>query len=77
MDVVTAFLNLYLAEEVYMTALDGLEWLGISVGIIFRLRKALYGLKQLSREWYSDIDKSLTEILGFRRLEYDYALYIK
>ena len=54
MDVITAFLNPPVTEELYMEPPEGVEWLGsVSAGSsdlaltgkVCRLRKALYGLK--------------------------------
>lgn len=82
MDVVTAFLNPELQDEVYMelpegySLPDGHTLPRTSGGkLICRLRKCLYGLKQAPRAWYSDIDAYLSSI-GFTRSEEDYNLYI-
>lgn len=48
MEVVTAFLNPEIDEEVYMEIPEGIDWLKPSVNgtcLICKLRKALYGLK--------------------------------
>jgi len=64
MDVVTAFLNPPVMEELYMEAPEGAEWLASSPAVlsdlsivdkVCKLRKALYGLKQAPRLWYYDI----------------------
>jgi hypothetical protein len=56
MDVVTAFLNPALLEEVYMELPEGYTFPHTSRGrLICRLRKCLYGLKQAPRAWYTDI----------------------
>src|SRR5450432_878347 len=82
MDVITAFLNPALQEEVYMELPEGYtipegHTIPCSSGgkTICRLRKCLYGLKQAPRAWYSDIDAYLSSI-GFTRSEEDYNLYI-
>ena len=80
MDVVTAFLNPLLQEEVYMELPEGYaltkDCPRTSGGrIVCRLRKCLYGLKQAPRAWYTDIDAYLTS-LGFTRSNEDYNLYI-
>jgi len=68
MDVITAFLNPPVTEELYMEPPEGVEWLGsVSAGSsdlaltgkVCRLRKALYGLKQAPRLWYHDIHSFL------------------
>lgn len=48
MDVVTAFLNGELSEEIYIHAPEGYT----EQGKILRLKKAIYGLKQAPRVWY-------------------------
>jgi len=66
MDVVTAFVNPPVTEELYMEAPEGVEWLSPTCSEPFalqkqvcKLRKALYGLKQAPRLWYQDIDMFL------------------
>lgn len=54
-DVVTAFLNPRLNEEVYMELPEDYE----VHGKVCQLNKASYGLKQAPREWYSDINAYL------------------
>jgi len=80
MDVITAFLNPLLQEEVYMELPEGYalpkDCPCTSGGrIVCRLRKCLYGLKQAPRAWYTDIDAHLSS-LGFTRSKEDYNLYI-
>ena len=82
MDVVTAFLNPQLQEEVFMELPEGYPvpdshiFPRTSGGrLICRLRKCLYGLKQAPRAWYTDIDIYLNSI-GFTRSNKDYNLYI-
>jgi hypothetical protein len=82
MDVITAFLNPLLQEEVYMELPEGYALpkdcpIPRSSGgrIVCRLRKCLYGLKQAPRAWYTDIDAHLSS-LGFTRSTEDYNLYI-
>ena len=76
MDVVTAFLNPLLQEEVYMELPEGYTLPCTSGGkLICRLQKCLYRLKQALRAWYSDIDAYLSSI-GFTCSEEDYNLYI-
>ena len=76
MDVVTAFLNPLLHEEVYIELPKGYTVPRTSGGrVICRLRKCLYSLKQAPQAWYTNIDAHLCS-LGFIRLEEDYNLYI-
>ena len=66
MDVVTAFLNPPVTDELYMAIPEGVEWLDPALAEeitlhdrVCKLRKALYGLKQAPRLWYQDIDEFL------------------
>lgn len=73
MDVVTAFLNGLLKEEIYMHqppafAVPGKE------DMVCRLRRSLYGLKQSPREWYLEIDSYLRQS-GWIHSEADPNLY--
>jgi hypothetical protein len=82
MDVVTAFLNLLLQEEVYIELPKGYILPDGSLPrtsggkVICRLQKCLYGLKQAPQAWYTDINVYLTDTLGFTCSEEDYNLYI-
>ena len=74
MDVITAFLNPVLQEEVYMELPEGASASG---GKLYcRLKKCLYGLKQAPRAWYEDIDAFLLGTLGLTRSKEDPNLYI-
>jgi Reverse transcriptase (RNA-dependent DNA polymerase) len=60
MDVVTAFLNPLLQEEVYMEQPEGFAFLSANWGkLICQLRKSLYSLKQVPLAWYKDVDAYL------------------
>jgi hypothetical protein len=79
MDVVTAFLNPKIEEEVFMDLPEGLDWLDRETfkqlkGGVCRLRKALYGLKQAPRLWFKDIDAFLRSI-GFTPDDMEENLY--
>jgi hypothetical protein len=77
MDVVTAFLNPILQEEVYMEQPEGYTVLSASGGkLVCRLRKSLYGLKQAPRVWYNDIDTYFTGTLGLTRSQEDQNVYL-
>ncbi|GKF42230.1 retrovirus-related pol polyprotein from transposon TNT 1-94, partial [Tanacetum coccineum] len=51
MDVKTAFLNVNMREEVYVSQPDGFVDLD-NPNHVYKLKKALYGLKQAPRAWY-------------------------
>ncbi|KRY26489.1 Copia protein, partial [Trichinella britovi] len=65
MDVVTAFLNLNLNEEIYMELPTGVD---DENNKYCRLRKSIYGLKQASRAWYGMLDDTL-QSFGLNRLK--------
>ena len=75
MDVVTAFLQSNLTEEVYMAQPEGFvskehpDW-------VCKLKKAIYGLKQSAREWYGTSDEHLIS-QGFKRNDADQCVYVK
>ena len=79
MDVVTAFLNPPVDEEIYMKPPEGIEWLEKSWStknpMVCKLNKSLYGLKQAPRLWYKHIDASL-KTLGFTSTDSDSNIYI-
>ncbi|GJP49199.1 hypothetical protein CLOM_g8439 [Closterium sp. NIES-68] len=56
MDIVTAFLNGIIMEEVYMKQPEGLD---DGSGRVCRLKKAIYGLKQAPRAWYHKLEEAL------------------
>ncbi len=63
MDVISAFLNRELEDEVYMKQPEGFEVKG-KERLVCKLNKSLYGLKQSSRCWNSILDEHLKSI-GF------------
>ena len=71
MDVVSAFLNGDLLEEVYMTQPKGFTK---EKDLVCKLHKSLYGLKQASRAWYQRIDSFLLN-KGLKRVESDHSIY--
>lgn len=81
LDVVTAFLNPPIDENVYMEIPSGIK-LGTTQNVpppsthVVKLRKALYGLKQAPRLWYQHIDRFLQSI-GFTRSTADPNVYIQ
>ena len=76
MDVVTAFLNGDLQEEIYMEIPQGLRTKE-NENYVCKLRKALYGLKQAPRQWYAKIHNYLVGSLGFKSSVNDPCLYIR
>ena len=58
MDVVTAFLNAYLDEDIYMKQPPGFEKSG-KKSLVCKLKRSLYGLKQSPRQWNKVIDDFL------------------
>ena len=52
LDVVTAFLNPEIDEDVYMILPEGIP----GAGTIVRLKKALYGLRTAPRLWHQEIN---------------------
>lgn len=75
MDVVTAFLNGKLEEEIYMRQPEGYIKPG-SENLVCRLNKSLYGLKQSPRCWNSVLNSYLLE-LSFKQSDADPCIYIK
>ena len=73
MDVVTAFLNGGISQDLYIEQLEGYGVPGEKESVC-KLLKALYGLKQAPRAWYSKIDSLLSE-KGLLKSDADYNLY--
>lgn len=60
MDVITAYLNGELDENIYMEKPEMLnELLGVEDDKVLLLKKAIYGLKQSGRQWYRKLDEKL------------------
>ena len=72
-DIVTAFLNARLKEDVYVRAPPGHR----SRSTVLKLSKALYGLKQAPRAWFILMDRYLGTNLGFTKLQSASCLYVK
>ncbi|GJP86143.1 hypothetical protein CLOP_g16206 [Closterium sp. NIES-67] len=72
MDIVTAFLNGIILEEVYMKQPEGLD---DGSGRVCRLKKAIYGLKQAPRAWYHKFEEALVAG-GFKKSECDPSLFL-
>src|SRR3984893_279263 len=74
-DVVSAYLNADLVDEVYMEAPDGVLGEG-EHGKVCRLRKGLYGLKQAGRRWYERMAHTF-KTLGFNISKLDQSVFIR
>ena len=74
MDVVTAFLNGKLDEEIYMQQPDGYQVSGKG-NLVCRLKKSLYGLKQAPRCWNQELKHFMTEV-GFTQSSADLCILI-
>ena len=72
MDVITAFLNGKLKEEIFMELPDGYK----IPTMIAKLQRSLYGLKQLPRQWYAELNTFLLSLEYTRSLA-DEAFYYK
>ena len=75
MDVVTAFLNGLLNEEIYLRIPKNMQT-ETNCGSVFKLNKALYELKQASRQWFLRFH-SFIGTLGFKQSKVDPCLYKK
>ena len=76
MDVVTAFLNGDIEEDIYMAQPEGCRDPS-KPDYVCKLRKALYGLKQAPRRWNAKIDDFLLVTLKFRASPSDPCIYTK
>ena len=74
LDVVTAFLNASVEEDIYMRVPEGVA---APPGTVCKLVKALYGIKQAPFAWHADIAATLVSTLGFKASSYDSCLFIK
>lgn len=72
MDVISAFLNGSLSEEIYMQQPEGFR----KDERVCKLIKAIYGLKQASRMWYEEFNAFIMSI-GFKKCGSDQYLYIR
>ncbi|CAK9816458.1 Retrovirus-related Pol polyprotein from transposon TNT 1-94 [Anthophora quadrimaculata] len=74
MDVVSAYVQGDLNDEIYMEQPEAFEKRG-EEDMVCKLIKPLYGLKQSGREWYKKIDSYIT-VQGARRTEADPCVYV-
>jgi len=72
MDVVTAYLNGKLDEEVYMKQPPGFD---NGIGRVCKLVLSIYGLKQAGRNWNIELDIAFKS-LGFIQLIADQCVYV-
>ncbi len=70
MDIVGAYLEGNIEEELYMRVPEGVN----APGKVCRLKKGLYGLKQAGRNWNKVITSTLTE-LGFHTTSADPSVF--
>nr|GEV32939.1 hypothetical protein [Tanacetum cinerariifolium] len=75
LDVKSAFLNVYLEEEVYVSQQEGYQKEGES-NKVYKISKALYDLKQAPRAWKAFLDR-YQKSLGFVRCAHEYSIYTK
>ena len=73
-DVVGAYLNGELEEEIYMRQPPGYE---DGTPRVCRLHKALYGLKQAGRVWNIKFNDIFVNTLGYTRIPADFCVYIR
>lgn len=73
-DIVSAYLNGELKEEVYMRQPPMFIDQNIPNGVC-KLKKSIYGLKQAGRDWYRKINQILLD-LNFVRCKTDSCLYV-
>ena len=71
MDVVTAFLNPYLEDDIWMEQPEGFG----TRDSVCKLLRTLYGLKQSPREWYKLLRDFLVS-LGFVVSKHDHGLFV-
>jgi hypothetical protein len=74
MDLKSAFLNGFLAEEVYVRQPPGFESVEFPHRV-YKLRNALYGLKQTPRAWYGRLRGFLFS-KGFEMGKVDKTLFL-
>ena len=73
MDVITAFLNADIEEEVYMKQPKGYEQ---GKNLVCKLNKAIYGTKQAPHNWNGVLNEFIISV-GFTRLVSDCCVYVK
>lgn len=71
-DIINAFLNGFLSEEIYMLQPPGFE--AADKKLVCKLNRALYGLKQAPRAWYERLTSVLLHF-GFKSSRCDPSLF--
>ena len=74
LDVVMAYINGDLDEELYMEQAEGFIEAD-QKKMVYSLKKSLYGLKQSGRQWFKKLDQKLQDF-GLRPLNGDKCVYI-
>lgn len=74
LDVIDAFLQGDLLEEVYMDLPQGYITSSQSPKLVCKFQKSFYGLKQASRQWFAKITTTLLEA-GYTQSLADYSLF--
>ena len=74
MDIKSAYLNVPITEDIYMSQPKGFEEVGRET-LVAKLNKGLYGLKQAGREWYGTLRNFLISI-GFRWTHADHSVFV-
>lgn len=75
MDVITAFLNGKLEEEIYMQQPEGFIKPG-EENLVCKLNRSIYGLKQSPRCWNKEL-KSYMEKIGFKQSSADPCIFVR
>ena len=75
MDVVTAFLNGTVDEDIYMKQPEGYVQPG-KEQLVCKLKKSLYGLKQSPRCWYRALEEYMKSI-GFTQTDADPCVFVR
>ena len=73
LDVDTAYLNVKLNEDIYLTQPKGFH---DNTELVCKLNKAMYGLKQAGLAWYQHLSGILFN-MGFRKATSDTCLFVK
>ena len=75
LDVVMAYTNGDLDEEIFMEQADGFIKEG-NEHLVYSLKKSIYGLKQPGRQWFKKLDQRLKS-LGLKQLNSDNCVYMR